>query len=112
VSLPASQQRVLDKIEIGIERGDPKLRAMFAIFTTLTRGDGVPRTERLRARARAKTQAIMVAPILVFFVVGLVTLCIVLAVSSSAARACKSGAQPRAAVTHSLGCESMPPTWK
>lgn len=116
VSLPAHQQRVLDRIETGLERGDPTLRSMFAIFTRLTRGEGVPGTERLRARARArartKTQAIMVAPILVFFAVGLVTLCIVLAASSSTARACRAVSHPRAATTRALGCESLPPTWK
>jgi hypothetical protein len=113
VSLPAHQQRVLDGIETGLESGDPKLRSMFAIFTRLTRGEEVPGAERLRGRARSSTtQAIMVAPILVFFAVGLVTLCIVLAASSSTARACKSVAQPRAAANRALSCESLPPTWK
>lgn len=89
---------------------------MFAIFTRLTRGEGeeVPVTERVRARARArsKAQAIMVAPILVVFVLGVVTLCIFLAVSTSTVRACKSVSQPRAATTRAVGCESLPPTWK
>ena len=89
---------------------------MFAIFTRLTRGEEVPVTERVRARARArgrsKTQAIMVAPILVVFVLGLVTLCVLLAVSTSTVRACKSVSQPRAATTRAVGCESLPPTWK
>ncbi|HXC82400.1 MAG TPA: DUF3040 domain-containing protein [Trebonia sp.] len=114
MSLPAHQQRVLDGIEISLEGDDPKLRSMFAIFTRLTRGEEVPVTERVRARARArsKAQAIMVAPILVVFVLGVVTLCIFLAVSTSTVRACKSVSQPRAATTRAVGCESLPPTWK
>lgn len=123
VTLPARQQRVLDGIEIGLEGGDAKLRSMFAIFTRLTRGDGVPRTERLRARARyglgtgpdsrrgGPLQAIMVAPIVVALLLGLATLCVVLAVSSSAARVCKSAPEPREA-SHSVGCESLPPISK
>jgi hypothetical protein len=81
---------------------------MFAIFTGLTRAEEVPRTERLRSRA----QAIMVAPILMVVILGLVTLCVFFAVSSSAARGCKSVARPRAAAIRPLGCESLPPTWK
>jgi hypothetical protein len=82
---------------------------MFAIFTRLTRGEGVPRTERLRGRT---LQAIMVAPVLMVLLLGVVTLCVFLAVSGSAARGCKSVPRPHAAPIRPPGCESLPPTWK
>ena len=47
--MPVSQQRVLEGIESALEGGEPRLRSMFAIFARLTRDDGVPRTEALRA---------------------------------------------------------------
>src|ERR1700746_2749046 len=49
VSLPVSQQRVLEGIESALESAEPRLRSMFAIFTRLTRDEGAPRTEALRA---------------------------------------------------------------
>jgi hypothetical protein len=50
VSLPVAQQRVLEGIESALEGGEPRLRSMFAIFTRLTRDEGAPRTESLRAQ--------------------------------------------------------------
>ena len=47
MSLPASQQRVLDRIEETLKRREPRLASMFAIFTRLTVHEGVPRTEAL-----------------------------------------------------------------
>jgi hypothetical protein len=47
MSLPASQQRVLDRIEETLKRREPRLASMFAIFTRLTVHEEVPRTEAL-----------------------------------------------------------------
>ena len=47
MSLPASQQRVLDRIEEVLKRREPRLASMFAMFTRLTVHEGVPRTEAL-----------------------------------------------------------------
>lgn len=49
MSLPACQQRVLDTIENVLQKREPRLASMFAMFTRLTRGEGLPRTERLEA---------------------------------------------------------------
>jgi hypothetical protein len=51
VSLPASQRRILEKIEYALRGSDPRLTAMFAIFSRLTRDEEIPRVEQLRARA-------------------------------------------------------------
>jgi hypothetical protein len=50
MSLPACQQRVLDRIEHSLHACDPRLRAMFAIFTKLTKEEEMPRLEKLELR--------------------------------------------------------------
>jgi Protein of unknown function (DUF3040) len=50
VSLPASQQRMLDRIDRMLRDSDPRLAALFAIFTRLTWHEEIPRIEQLRAR--------------------------------------------------------------
>jgi hypothetical protein len=47
MSLPASQQRVLDRIEEALKKREPRLASMFAMFTRLTVHEGVPRIEAL-----------------------------------------------------------------
>jgi hypothetical protein len=47
MSLPACQQRVLDTIESALQRREPRLASMFAMFTRLNRSEEAPRTERL-----------------------------------------------------------------
>ena len=48
MSLPACEQRVLDRIEKTLQDGDPRLGSMFVIFTRLTRYEAMPRTEQVR----------------------------------------------------------------
>jgi hypothetical protein len=50
VSLPASQQRTLNRIERMLRDSDPRLAALFAIFTRLTWDEEIPRIEQIRAR--------------------------------------------------------------
>jgi Protein of unknown function (DUF3040) len=50
VSLPASQQRILDRIDRRLRDSDPKLASLFAIFTRLTHDEDMPRIEEIRAR--------------------------------------------------------------
>lgn len=51
MGLPAHQRRVLDSIEYRLRGSDPRLAAMFAIFSRLTREEEMPRIEELRHRA-------------------------------------------------------------
>jgi hypothetical protein len=51
MSLPASQRRILEKIEFALRRSDPRLAALFANFSRLNRGKRMPHVEQLRARA-------------------------------------------------------------
>ena len=47
MSLPASQQRVLDRIEEALKRREPRLASMFAMFTRLNIGERLPWIEAL-----------------------------------------------------------------
>jgi len=49
VSLPARQERVLERIEQSLHACDPPLKSMFAMFTKLARGEEMPRLEELQA---------------------------------------------------------------
>jgi hypothetical protein len=50
VSLPASQQRTLNRIDRMLRDSDPRLVALFSIFTRLTWEEEIPRIEEIRAR--------------------------------------------------------------
>jgi hypothetical protein len=52
MSLPACEQRVLDRIEASLHAGEPHLTSMFATFARLVRDEGKPRTEELASRSR------------------------------------------------------------
>jgi hypothetical protein len=50
VSLPASQQRILNKIETVLRDSDPWLASLFSIFGKLTKDEDMPRVEEVKAR--------------------------------------------------------------
>lgn len=52
MSLPASQQRALGKIEKALADDHPGLGPLFAIFTQLAGREAMPATERVTARSR------------------------------------------------------------
>jgi hypothetical protein len=51
MSLPASQARTLADIEQGLHAREPRLAAMFAIFTRLTHDEMLPHRETIDERA-------------------------------------------------------------
>ncbi len=51
MGLPASQRRILERIENALRGSDPRLAALFSIFTRLNRDEEMPRAEQVRARA-------------------------------------------------------------
>jgi hypothetical protein len=53
MSLPASEQRALDRIEETLHAGDPRLRSLFMIFTRLTQHEAMPSTEQVNTRLLA-----------------------------------------------------------
>lgn len=66
MSLPARQQRALDGIEGALRVSEPRMTAMFAIFTRLTQDDGPAAAERLsqpRGRMSAGLRALVLVPV-------------------------------------------------
>jgi len=53
MTLPASQQHLLDGIAGELRTTEPRLAGMFAVFTRLTRDEALPRAEQLEAGPRA-----------------------------------------------------------
>jgi hypothetical protein len=51
MGLPASQRRILERIEHALRGSDPRLAALFSIFTRLTSDEEMPRIEQVRAKA-------------------------------------------------------------
>jgi hypothetical protein len=49
MGLPVSQQRSLDRIESALRDSDPRLAALFMIFSRLNRDEEMPRMEQLKA---------------------------------------------------------------
>jgi Protein of unknown function (DUF3040) len=51
MGLPAHQRRILEKIESALRGSDPRLAALFSIFSRLNRDEEMPGIEQVRARA-------------------------------------------------------------
>ena len=51
MGLPASQRKILERIENALRGSDPRLASLFSIFTRLTRDEQMPRIEEIRAKA-------------------------------------------------------------
>src|SRR5258708_7119538 len=51
MGLPASQRKILERIENALRGSDPRLAALFSIFTRLNGDEEMPRAEQVRARA-------------------------------------------------------------
>ena len=51
MSLPACQERILSRMETALKACEPRLASRFAIFTRLTRGEELPRTEQLLSQS-------------------------------------------------------------
>ena len=94
--MPVSQQRVLEGIESALEGGEPRLRSMFAIFTRLNRDEGVPCIEALRTETLLRRvwpaggvtvpiRALIAIPL----ILGLLALCIFMAINTSAGHGCR-----------------------
>jgi hypothetical protein len=51
MGLPASQRKILERIENALRGSDPRLAALFSIFSRLNRDEEMPAIEQVRARA-------------------------------------------------------------
>lgn len=62
--LAGPDTRRLNRIDRALCGADPRLAGMFAIFTRLAAGEGMPRAERL-ASARTRLLALLAVPVVV-----------------------------------------------
>jgi hypothetical protein len=51
MGLPVKQRKILDRIECALRGSDPRLAALYSIFTRLNLDEDMPRIEQVRARA-------------------------------------------------------------
>ena len=81
MGLPASQQRVLDRIEEVLKKREPRLVSMFAMFTRLNIGERLPRIEALelvpwwsprRYRGRLPPRAVLFLSLAIALIVSAV----------------------------------------
>lgn len=92
MSLPACQQRVLDRIERALRASEPRLTSMYAIFTRLNAGEpiGTERISRQRSRLlRQGTAMYAIALVPVMFIAIIVGA--LLGGGTSSAAACDAG---------------------
>jgi hypothetical protein len=61
MSLPARQQRALDRIEYSLHVCEPHPKSMFAIFAKLTGGEEIPRPKELQPPVAAVSRPVQAA---------------------------------------------------
>jgi Protein of unknown function (DUF3040) len=91
MSLTASEQRALARIERVLRAREPRLQSLFATFTSLTSREALPEREQLRRRAWRRWP-ITAAPLLVMLIAAIIVVGLIGGVS----RNCGLG---RAAIT-------------
>jgi hypothetical protein len=95
MSLPAAQQHTLDAIADRLRRSEPKLAAMYAIFTRLCSSEALPGREQLRAsRDRVTWRSTLFAS---HVVISFVVLLVVVGVSWHGSAGCGSASVQHAA---------------
>jgi anti-sigma-K factor RskA len=97
--LPARQQRALDAIESALEATAPRLTAMFAMFSRLSRGEPPTDRERL-SRPRAKMRWRVMLLLLPAAAVMVLLTGVVIALTTAGTPACAatiSGSQSQTA---------------
>ena len=115
MSLPASQQRVLDRIEAALKKREPRLASMFAMFTRLTTHELLPRIEALAplpwwSPKRYPIPGRMRAAVLLTLAAALVISAVFLGVSQSRA-GCRGPVVihgPLTESTHTQNCRAAP----
>ncbi len=91
MSLPAAEERALTGIEQALRSRDPRLSALFSIFTRLTRQEAMPAIEQLRHRHwRPQPGAVLLAAVALI-------VCAIVAGSLASTRGC--GPAPAATAT-------------
>jgi hypothetical protein len=118
MGLPASQQRVLDRIEETLHRREPRLVSMFTMFTRLAINERLPRIEALEqvpwwSPRRYRGPAGIRAAVLLALASALVVSAVFLGMSQSGAGCAAPfvvrGPVAQAAGSHVRNCSPVPP---
>src|SRR5690348_14141736 len=115
MSLPASQQRVLDRIEETLKRREPRLASMFTIFNRLNIQERLPWIEALKpvpwwSLKRYRASARIRAFVLLALAVGLVVSAVFVGMTQSRGR-CNAPIMPRGPLigaSHVRHCPAAP----
>jgi hypothetical protein len=104
MSLPAVQQRTLDAIADGLRRSEPRLAAMYGIFTRLCSSEALPSREQVSGSRGHLTwrSALFASHVVISFVVLLV----LLGVSWHGSGGCGSASPQHVAAYVRLWCPS------
>ncbi len=121
MGLPARQRRVLERIESTLRGSDPRLAALYAIFSRLTRDEEMPRIEQVRygvrravarvgqisatIRARTRLRLLPRQPAVLFFPLVLVVAVVSIVLIARSGPGCQSARQ--IAGTHTVAKTSM-----
>ncbi len=71
MSLPVAEQQVLTRIERILQSRDPRLKSLFATFTSLTRHDPMPTIEQIRRTAWWLRSSVII-PATLILIVGII----------------------------------------
>jgi len=115
MSLPASQQRVLDRIEEALKKREPRLASMFSIFNRLNIHERLPWIEALKpvpwwSVKRYHTSARIRAFVLLTLAAGLVVSAVFVGMSQSRG-GCNTPIMlrgPLIGTTHVRDCPAVP----
>jgi hypothetical protein len=102
VTLPAAQQRTLDRIADGLRGSEPKRAAMYAIFTRLCSSEALPRREQLDGSRGRRTwrRALLASQV----AISLVLVSVLVGVSWRDSGVCGSASGQRGAAYMRLWC--------
>jgi hypothetical protein len=104
MSLPASEERALTRIEQMLLARDPRLRSLFGIFTRLTGQEAMPATEQIQPR-RWRPHSVPVVAIVLALAVGVI---VVTSLTSAPVRTCGTSKTGFAVATQTTSGTSAP----
>jgi len=108
MSLPACQQRALDRIEQTLVREDPALGLRFAVFARLARDDAMPATEQVSGRLRRFLRSAIVLPLTAISLVALLAAGWLLAGRQGCVLGQKAAAHNMSSVSRAARCQPGP----
>ena len=112
MSLPAGQQRVLDRMDDALRAGEPHLNSMYAMFTRLSMGEPIATEQLTRNRLRCVQRgSVMYAIVLIPVMFAAIVVGALLGGTARGASVCKAS-YSMGGVSPLAGVPSCPPPAK